>query len=79
MRAELESIVGAAALDERPVRETIRGNLPVPSHRAAPRRGAALFPAVVITRKSLQTTNRRLRDQVAAGQNPAALATLVNG
>ena len=83
MRAELEAMLGSAALDERAVRVTdIRGNLPVPSHalprlrRGGPSGNAALLPAVWITRRSLQATLWCVKDQVAAGINPAALATL---
>jgi len=54
----------------------IRGNLPVPSHRSR-FAAAALFPAVRIVGEFLQTTFCELEDKVAAGINPAALATLV--
>jgi len=76
VRADLEAIVGSTALDERAVRETdIRGNLSVPSHRGR-YAAAALFPAVWIIREFLPARLRFIGDQVAAGVNPAAIATL---
>jgi hypothetical protein len=54
----------------------MRGNLPVPSHRGR-YAAAALFPAVWIIRMFLPATSYDMKDQVATGLNPAALATLV--
>ncbi len=54
----------------------MRGNLSVPSHRSR-FAAAALFPAVGIIEEFLQATFWGFRDKVAAGINPAALATLV--
>jgi hypothetical protein len=54
----------------------MRGNLPVPSHRSR-FAAAALFPAVRIVGEFLQTTFCELKYKVAAGINPAALATPV--
>jgi hypothetical protein len=53
----------------------MRGNLPVPSHRGR-YAAAALFPAVWIIREFLPATLGCIKDQVAAGVNPAAIATL---
>ena len=55
----------------------MRGNLPVPSHRAARRRAAALFPAVGIFKMFLEATICLLEDKAVAGFNPATPATLV--
>ncbi|HSS93309.1 MAG TPA: hypothetical protein VLR46_04880 [Candidatus Dormibacteraeota bacterium] len=54
----------------------MRGNLPVPSHRGG-YADAALFPAVWFIRTFLRATFCGIKDLVAAGLNPAALATLV--
>ena len=85
MRAEIEAIVGASALDEREVRDhwpiRMRWNQSVPSHRACGfAAGAALLPGIgfidFVSPNDVLASVRH--DKVMAGETPANPAALVS-
>jgi hypothetical protein len=93
MRAEIEAIVGAAALDEREVRERLRGNpdgslcaqaalrLALLNAAAGASRAPALFPAIGWPLLRIDFSSRCVGvngNKVMAGGTPANPAALVS-